>query len=1073
MPRGEYSSLSDLGRAADSPFERSLQRTNEQVQQLTQNVNQLRPQVQQATQGMSQMISALEAGMERLRQEIAQVGANLQRVQTGGGGGGRRAAQQQIEQVETLAEIYRKMGVQLQGVKVDYDQLITSEKQLNKVHELSQDYDRKAINSYDQISAKYRIVKILYDNMSEDMLKRNPQIAADLRALYEQMNLLQQATGKYQLQVGDYSKAMTGLNIATVQIVREMPTLANSLSQFVIAISNNVPIWLDAIEKLNAQNKGIKDRVEAMRAEGAAAEEINAVLSKQVPVWKGLFRAMFSYQTVIIILLTVLPKLIKSIRDKRKAQQEDNKEVEKAITLHGLLAEAIAGIQDAIINAASDIGTLNGIMNDHTRTLEDQVSAWGAIQRLYPEIKANMEAQKEGYTDAATAVRTYIEWLEKEAEAKEILSKISDARLKRMEVENRMQEAQVRYEEEAANLRYAVQKNEEQAWKLYNARAYEEADRYFSEAQRARLRLKEYTDSFRQFNDAMDDSLKDEQLTEGALLIRLRAQAATFTDEITILTNELDATLMDTLGDEKGGRTKKVKEHTEKIEDYYFEMFDAILSGMDDSLQKSIAETELSWQKRDAELRAAMKEMQRITKEGNAQERAEAEKQLKYLNVIYLTEHENFLRERKQLISDMLASYSTEVEDETDTLRTDIERRLKLEKEWRDNQAYLRYENSKQDAEAKEALDTALRNSERQYWETYLQELRDNGELTVQLYNEIMAKLVKATKTATEEGEKQRGRRGRRYGGIAEALLAQTETYGEKNKYGMQVVKDQYSDFARSIDAALKESMKSMDDWMDKRLEMAKIAVESAQKEVDAAKTALEYELEARANGYANQVETARKELNLARQQKQRALEEQARFERAQQEIDTATQTSSLVTATANIWAAYTKAGFLGPALAAAATTAMWGSFVAAKVRAAQLAKMRTEQYGEGTVELLRGGSHASGHDIDLGTKPDGTRRRAEGGEYFAVINKRSSRKYGSLIPRVVTALNNGDFDEKYVRANTALADYALNMYGSSTDVSSLERDVHSILGQGMERRYTDGKGRTVVLYKNLTRRIN
>ena len=286
MP-GEYRSLSELGLADSSPFERSLERTNEQVRQLTQNVGQLRPQVQNMTQGMASMVQSLEAGMERLRQEVANLGTSLQRVTSGGGGGARRQMQQQVEQVETLAEIYAKMGVSLQGVKVDYDQLITTEKQLNKVHQLSQEYDQKAINSYDQISTKYRIVKILYDNMSEDMLKRNPQIAADLRALYEQMNLLQQATGKYQLQVGDYSKAMTGLNIATTQIVREMPTLANSVTQFVIAISNNVPIWLDAIEKLNAQNKGIQDRVAAMRAEGAAVEEINAVLSKQVPVWKA------------------------------------------------------------------------------------------------------------------------------------------------------------------------------------------------------------------------------------------------------------------------------------------------------------------------------------------------------------------------------------------------------------------------------------------------------------------------------------------------------------------------------------------------------------------------------------------------------------------------------------------------------------------------------------------------------------------------------------------------------------------------------------------------------------------
>ena len=1072
MP-GEYRSLSELGLADSSPFERSLERTNEQVRQLTQNVGQLRPQVQNMTQGMASMVQSLEAGMERLRQEVANLGTSLQRVTSGGGGGARRQMQQQVEQVETLAEIYAKMGVSLQGVKVDYDQLITTEKQLNKVHQLSQEYDQKAINSYDQISTKYRIVKILYDNMSEDMLKRNPQIAADLRALYEQMNLLQQATGKYQLQVGDYSKAMTGLNIATTQIVREMPTLANSVTQFVIAISNNVPIWLDAIEKLNAQNKGIQDRVAAMRAEGAAVEEINAVLSKQVPVWKGLFRAVFSYQTAIILVLTVLPRLIKAIRDKRKAQQEDNAETEKAITLNTLLADSIEQIQKSIISSASDLATLGQIMDDNTRSIEDQEAAWGAIQRMFPKIVEGINEGKEGYEDASTAIKTYIDWLEREAEAKTILSEISDAIIKRRELENRLSAAQIAYEEELVQQQYEYNSKMAAAQRMYEARAYEEANQLYFEAASIKLRLKKFTDEMQQVIDAGDEKLKDSDLTSGALMKRLAGQINNVTGQIAALRAELDEPLLETLGDKSGGRTRTVKEHTEKIKDYYIEMMESVLGNMEEGTQKEIATAELGWIKQEEDLKRAMLEMARISREGNAEERAEAQKQMNLLRIIYQQGYEAVKAERERIIGEMLDSYKEEVEEEEVSLQKSIQTSLKLEKERRDNAAYLQYENSQRTAEDKEKLDDMLRDSERQYWESYLKDLRDNGELTIQLYNEIMAKLVQSSKKVTEQSDKMRGSRGRRYGGIAEALLAQTETYGAKNKYGMQVVKDEYSDFAKSIDAALKESMKSMDEWMDKRLEMARIAVEAAQKEVEAVKTTLDYEREARANGYANQVETAQKELQAARREHQKALAEQEEFERAQLAIDSATQTSSLITATANIWAAYTKAGFLGPALAAAATAALWGSFIAAKVRAAQLTRMKAEQYGEGHVELLHGGSHASGHDIDLGTTADGKRRRAEGGEYFAVINKRSSRKYGPRIPQIITALNSGTFDDKYIKANTALADYAFNMYGDGTDVSSLEHDVRAILDGGAERRYTDGKGRTVITYKNLKRTIN
>lgn len=146
----------------------------------------------------------------------------------------------------------------------------------------------------------------------------------------------------------------------------------------------------------------------------------------------------------------------------------------------------------------------------------------------------------------------------------------------------------------------------------------------------------------------------------------------------------------------------------------------------------------------------------------------------------------------------------------------------------------------------------------------------------------------------------------------------------------------------------------------------------------------------------------------------------------------------------------------------------MWGSFAFSKMKAAQIAK---ESYGEGTVELLKGGSHQSGHDVDLGTKPDGTRRRAEGGEFFAVINKRNSRKYRNIIPDVIKSFNDGTFASRYMSAYNKLGDFALATSGG-TDVSRLERSVDEIRRQNETKIYTDGKGNTVFVYKNLTRKL-
>lgn len=271
-----------------------------------------------------------------------------------------------------------------------------------------------------------------------------------------------------------------------------------------------------------------------------------------------------------------------------------------------------------------------------------------------------------------------------------------------------------------------------------------------------------------------------------------------------------------------------------------------------------------------------------------------------------------------------------------------------------------------------------------------------------------------------------------------------------------------------ALNTAISSIRDSIGSLVDSWLEAADAAVDSAQKQVDAAQKILDEEIEARNAGYANNVEMAKKELDLAKKNAADARKEQEKAQRAQSRIDSLTQASSLTTASANIWSSLSSVPLIGPALAVAAIASMWGSFAAAKIKAAQVSK---EEYGEGTVELLQGGSHASGHDIDLGRKSDGTQRRAEGGEFFAVINKRNSRRFRDVIPDVINSFNDGTFADRYQRANAIMAGYAIQM-GGNTDVSALEKDVAAIRQQGNETRYVDGQGNIVVKYKNVTRKI-
>lgn len=271
-------------------------------------------------------------------------------------------------------------------------------------------------------------------------------------------------------------------------------------------------------------------------------------------------------------------------------------------------------------------------------------------------------------------------------------------------------------------------------------------------------------------------------------------------------------------------------------------------------------------------------------------------------------------------------------------------------------------------------------------------------------------------------------------------------------------------DTKAGIDSSVQYAMDALNTYIDEYIAAADRKVEAADRDVEAAQRALEVEIENRNAGYAHNVATAQKELEMAKRNQEKALREQEKAQKAQAALQTVMQIGDMVTASALIWSQ------LGFPWAIPAIAVMWGSFAASKIKAAQLAK--TQTYGDGGVELLQGGSHQSGNDIDFGTRPDGTRRRAEGGEFFAVINKRNSRRFRHLIPDIVHSLNNGTFPAKYMNAYATGDGLTLNISGNSPDLRALSDDVREIKEQNKRRVYVDANGNIIEVYKNLRRKI-
>ena len=97
-------------------------------------------------------------------------------------------------------------------------------------------------------------------------------------------------------QVGKAAVGYSSLNFSTQQLVRELPAASMGLNMFFLAISNNIPVLTDGIKRARAEN-------EALKASGAST----------TPVWKQLLSSLVSWQSLMMVGITVVSMYGKEI----------------------------------------------------------------------------------------------------------------------------------------------------------------------------------------------------------------------------------------------------------------------------------------------------------------------------------------------------------------------------------------------------------------------------------------------------------------------------------------------------------------------------------------------------------------------------------------------------------------------------------------------------------------------------------------------------------------------------------------------------------------------------------------
>lgn len=1102
--------------------------------------------------------------------------------------------------IDELADAQEKLMKAQSAENVQLQELRQQTIEANRIAKLTAQLNTSALGSYDQLAAKYALNKIKLNAMSAEernATEAGKQLEQETLALYKQMIHLQEATGNHRLSVGNYAKTWNGLGNSVNQVVREIPAAAVSINTFFLAISNNIPIVIDEIQRLKEKN-------ELLRAEGRPTKNII----------KTICASLFSWQTALILVITAL-----SMNGKAILQW-----IGRAVGIKPTVMEA----SEAINNITKELEETNGSFGQNVVTVKRLSEEW-------KNLKTTAE-KNQWIRDNATEWSKLDLQVKNVVDAERIFVKYTDTVIKALEYRAKATAAQKLAEKEyekalvsraKAEKEYVTDKKtgkktlkEPSVWdkiKTWFVRAsLSTTDEYgvgpsaanlqtasqisARDYQKDRIKeLEEEADVYETNGNAYFDMATDYEKGAKKLLEAIGIEEYHKDPKKTRTSHREPRDLTDTINKNEISIQKQYEASiTQLYEDEY-------------AKRKKQASDEIA--NENSKLREMYRKNEVYVKNVDGKYKALTESQKKQIaqqqewitktianNLTYLDKQiKQILLEQKaastRTLREDLSGFNTSASDkqagDTTTSTTSFqvsydegEREKSIAKERKLMQDWLQVEYQlviDQNAKLLEAGDDRARSEEEitaeyqkkmlELWAKYDQQIlairQQNIENQLELVkkgsqeeldlllqqNEVARQLAisqNAAKPAAQqqstadinrsfdkkaaiitgtfqltgfdqaqaqalaefnivkhnqeeitkftlEQEKARWQKQlelAKSGGLdwSDAQIATAEAtikkidreisesgntikmIGEKGLGGTLLTKlGLNDDQIGALEDAANIVLENLQSIAEAEVELAEIEVEKAQERVEAAQSAYDAEVEARNNGYANSVATAKKELQ---QEKQNELAKEKLLQQAQKRqeaINTVVQASSLITASANLWQSFSSIPIVGPALAIAAIAAMWTSFAVAKVKAAQVTKAQSQQYGEGGLEFLEGGSHASGNDIDLQTKNSkGKNMRAEGGEAMAIINRRSTRRYRKQLPSIVNSLNKGTFEDKYGNAFSfgETVQHNINQTNQVVDLAKLEKEVQEIRKQNEQKYYVLPNGSVVEIKHNIKR---
>lgn len=974
----------------------------------------------------------------------------------------------------------------------------TQIREANRLAELQARLANSAAGSYNNLAAQYELNKIKLNAMSAEergAVEVGKKLEKQTFEIYQQMIRLQEVTGNHRLSVGNYKRAWDGLGYTVKQVVRELPAAAVSANTFFLAISNNIPMVIDEINNLKAAN-------------AAALREGKPTVS----VVGSIVKALFSWNSVLVVVITALSMFGKEIiewvknlfvvRDgivsTKEAMEEMNEAMEKSNDNYGSNLSLYRKLQEQYKQLRTEAEKNTWIKDNELEfrklniAVENITQADSAFIENSKKVIEVLKLRAKAAAAESIATKKYEEALIKEDEYKQKMAEgLSAFEISRLKADRqRIYDRILDYNRPGHIYRDRVPELEKELSELTEenvlAKKNEDLKKEFEAANKEAETYIGYMDEYvRKANNLLVEAGIEPHRKD-------KDYGGSYTKTIIKKDEREKRSLTDRINKMRLDVTKKYEASITELEEEEYEKRkkEAI-----DSANAKIRALEETARKNEEILADEGKKYKQITDE-EAQMVVDSQTDIvgTIINIrealnkeLTDIEQERMLAELKivrQTIDLRLSAVKKGTEDEIALKKSLIDANKQIaiiENRMKPKSQRLPESDitSVYDAQASDLSYSEYMRRFGQFQRADLAE-KDTGHLTDRQRNLITAR----QRLQSLELQKMMHQNGARPM-TPEELRENTANIESANRQikelesltdtianrGLQAgILDHLGFNEKEIGAASTYTdtiIGFIGDILDAEVSLAEKSVEASEKRVEAAQKVYEAELEIKKNGYASNVELARKELDA---EKKNAEAKQKMLESAQKRkiaLDTATQASSLVTASAEIWAAF---GAMPP-VAIAMLATMWASFAVAKIKAAQVAGMQSEEYGEGGLEFLEGGSHASGNDIDLGTTNSrGRRMRAEGGEALAIINRKNTRKYKNILPDVIESFNKGNFEHKYMSAFGSGGDM-FTFVNSGIDLSNIEREVRGIREQNEYRYYTTSTGTTVICGKN-TKRI-